>query len=719
MCASRLVRWSLLALACVSAFLIRSEPASSRVFGEPGAVILQGNDAWAHSRTVEFLVHNFPHTMVFDPYSAWPNGQPSEIAPLFDFSVATVVLALGGGAPSEFLTGAVLAWAPVVFGALIPLPVFGLARRLTGSGEAGVAAAWIVAVMPGHFQIVSQLGFGDHHSLEGLLAASGMWALTAALQSNGPARGRWIAAAALIWAAYLAAWVAAALMIGILVFWAGLELLLAHLRGGRAAGVVPAMAAVLLFGWLSIQFTGTHAWSLITQAALPAGLIALFVLAGLFRLSKRLQAPVWAVPAAALVLAAAAVGGFAALAPEKFAFLWKKISLMAPDARFSTITELRPLLRFDGPWFWTPLWEQFRLAFPLALIGAFLLWRDGEARNRPAIRLALVWSCLILLLTLSQMRSSYYLAINLAVLSGVALHALAANLMPRRRTWALALLAAAANLPAVLAVDELNGPDPPILRDYRKVYGYLRSETPEPFGDAEAFFRYHPPPPAGEPFDYPPSAYGVMNWWDSGHTMTAIARRIPVSNPYQAGVDTAARFYLERDPAVAVEQLRKLGVRYALAGPELLMSSLGEITPADSKVDAMHAWIGADRDEMYGLARRADTGEPLLVFLPPYFQTMAARLSLYAGQGTEARQLTLLRLDRSQRPWLLMQDRAFESEASRDLFQAEHGDEGWEPGSLDPYRSPVSLEPVQGLQLVFKSQFRSLPAVKVYELAAR
>ncbi len=37
-------------------------------------------------------------------------------------------------------------------------------------------------------------------------------------------------------------------------------------------------------------------------------------------------------------------------------------------------------------------------------------------------------------------------------------------------------------------------------------------------------------------FKYPDTAYGIMSWWDYGHMITYIAKRIPNANPFQAGV---------------------------------------------------------------------------------------------------------------------------------------------------------------------------------------
>lgn len=689
-----------------------------RVFGEPDVVHFRGNDAWAHLRAIEVLVQNYPHRMLFDPFSAWPNGQPSGVALLFDLLVATVALILGGGAPSEELIQETLAWAPAVFGALISLPVFVLTRQVFGSVGAGVAAAWVVAFVPGHFQSVAQAGFGDHHSLEGLLAVSGMAALTTAMQAEGRRHLVWKGVAALVWSAYLATWVAGALMIGVLVFWGGAELLRAHIRRDRAVWVLNLLLPVLAVCWISVQLSGGHAWSLVTQIALPVGALALAGVWGLFRLSDGWGWPTLAAPLGAAGLAVTAGAAFAAVAPEQFAFVADKVGLMSPDERFRTVTELKPMLSFhDGVWFWTPLYRQFRLAFPLACLGCAAIWMDRRELDSAPLRLTLVWSTLMLLLALSQVRSSYYLAINLAILGGFALDVIARRIAPARSAWALAALTAAVSVPSLRAIDEINGPDHPTQADYRKAFAYLRAETPEPLGEPAPYFQRYEAPPEGEPFDYPPGAYGVMNWWDNGHTLTAVARRIPVSNPYQAGVETAAMFYLERNPAEALRQLGELGVRYVLAGPDLLMNRLDLITAGDAKIDTMHPWVGTDRDELYVLARRESDGKAVLVFFPAYFETMAVRLSLYAGEAAEPLRPSAVFLDEADGEWRLLGMKTFGSEAARRDFLLSAQGAGWRIATLEAQQTCVSLEAVEGLELVYKSQFRSLLSAKVFELA--
>ena len=64
--------------------------------------------------------------------------------------------------------------------------------------------------------------------------------------------------------------------------------------------------------------------------------------------------------------------------------------------------------------------------------------------------------------------------------------------------------------------------------DWRESLEWMGNNTPETGVNYTTI--YNP-----ETFQYPPEAYGVMSWWDYGHMITYIAKRIPNANPFQAG----------------------------------------------------------------------------------------------------------------------------------------------------------------------------------------
>jgi len=122
-----------------------------------------GSDPWYMKRVVDYIVANQTH-LIFDADRAYPIGGINPRPPLFSWCLAL------GGVAIEWITGMstdeAVWWSvalfPAIFGALIVLPVSGLARRLH-SNQAGIIAAWLMAFMPGHISH-STFALADHDS---------------------------------------------------------------------------------------------------------------------------------------------------------------------------------------------------------------------------------------------------------------------------------------------------------------------------------------------------------------------------------------------------------------------------------------------------------------------------------------------------------------------------------------------------------------------------
>ena len=154
-------------------FWIRSRPSVvSRVITDE-AVYFSGNDPWYHARIVQLTVEHFPATPNFDPWSFFPygTGRHSGFGGLYDQLIALAALVVGGGSPSTHLVDVVVAYAPVAFGAATVIPLYLIARRLTGDWAALIAAG-LLALSSGQFLSRTVLGSADHQSAESFFAAN-------------------------------------------------------------------------------------------------------------------------------------------------------------------------------------------------------------------------------------------------------------------------------------------------------------------------------------------------------------------------------------------------------------------------------------------------------------------------------------------------------------------------------------------------------------------
>jgi len=177
--------------------------------------------------------------------------------------------------------------------------------------------------------------------------------------------------------------------------------------------------------------------------------------------------------------------------------------------------------------------------------------------------------------------------------------------------------------------------------DWRESLEWLETSTPDPGVD---YYRIYDK----ETFQYPPESYGVMSWWDYGHMITYIAKRIPNANPFQSGVAGeygAAAFFMtpddERNSAIA----KTLGVRYVMTDIEM---DIG-------KFWAMATWFNTSAGispYMETVLAPTQSGggttyTTVDMYEAPYFMTMISRLHNFDGSMAEAGQVYYIEVDQT------------------------------------------------------------------------
>ena len=147
------------------------------VFEYGNVYFTSGNDPWYHARIVHLIVDHFPATQRFDAWSYFPygTGRHSGFGGLFDQLIALAALVVGGGSPSAETVDAVIAYAPVAFGALTAIPAY-LVGKWATDRWGGLLAAALLSLFSGQFLSRTAVGAADHQSSEaffGTLAFAG------------------------------------------------------------------------------------------------------------------------------------------------------------------------------------------------------------------------------------------------------------------------------------------------------------------------------------------------------------------------------------------------------------------------------------------------------------------------------------------------------------------------------------------------------------------
>ncbi|WP_159077097.1 oligosaccharyl transferase, archaeosortase A system-associated [Halococcoides cellulosivorans] len=454
-------------VAMVFVFWIRA-----RNWGEyvvDGEVLYSGNDPWYHYRMAQYTVENFPNTMPYEVWTKFPTGTSvGQFGTLMDQVVALGALIVGLGSPDPETVRMVLLFAPAVFGTLLVVPVFLVARRLAGR-TAGVLAVVTFAfagtvTQGGSILIKGVVGTSDHHIAEALLAALAALAVIVALQVahrekpviellddrdvaglRRPLGYGALAGAAI--AIYMSMWPPAIYFVGLLGIYVTLQAIVSVARGDHPEPVLIVMAVtfavtgLLTLGTFDVVDVTSTKISLIHVGLPVAGAVWS---AGLLWLARVVDTRDLAATDAATaieetmgvrvtdarasrigyplaVLGTLAGGALVAklVVPGVFSYSvsqFIRVVGFAAGQGSSTIGEVQPLPSADV------LFVAYGMAIIAAagLVGWTLVWRAPSGQNRPERLFVAVWFVFSLSMTFTQGRFMYYLAVPTVTLAGVA-----------------------------------------------------------------------------------------------------------------------------------------------------------------------------------------------------------------------------------------------------------------------------------------------------------
>ncbi len=769
---TRLTYGLALAIILGIAFFIRVKLPWDNVFAD-GWVRFQINDPWYHMRVIENLVQHFPHRMPFDPYGFYPSGQEVATAPFFDWLAAFFIWVLGAGSPSPGMIETLGAWFPAILGALVTVPVYFIGKELFNR-KAGILAAALIAILPGFFLQRSLLGFTDHHVAETMFSTLTALFLILAVKSSrqkgltfdslwgrdwGTLRKPLIYSllTGIALGLYLLSWTGGALFIFIIFVFAILQYVIDHLRGRSTdylciIGVPSFLIALLMVAPASGQYSLGNE----QVVSVLIGIAAFLALSGLSSLMVRRGIRPAYYPLALAVLVVIGYGLFHAIDPSLLNSMLDKVGVLSPTGGKATVAEAGGLSSTSE------IWQHFTTGFYLSLISLvaiivleYIIKREGYAEKT----LLLIWSVMMLIATFGQERFSYYLAVNVSLLTayfcwralefagfreaseGVKSEEFdraarletytkktklskkakrkkekakrreqvsftARYLTARNAYCSIALIAVffLAFFPNILVATDWAKSLSGATTDWHESLVWMRNNTPEPFPDADFYYARYDKPAAGEVYDYPESAYGVMSWWDYGYWITYIAHRIPNASPNgQRGARDAGLFFTAQDEASANEVLDRLGSKYVIIDYQMAQSVLagGRLY---GKFYAMLEWSGKDQSEFYEVYYQAEGGSltSVLVYYPAYYQSMCCRLYSFGAEEwvpqetgviSYTEELVTDRKGNTVKVKVISEWKPFTNYDDAEAFV--DANPGYKIVGTDPFESPVPLEKLE------------------------
>ncbi len=659
-----------------------------------GIVGFAADDAVFHMRLVENLLNNFPHKIWFEVFTLYPYGQSLHFGPLWTYMIAITSLILGVGSPTLELTRTVGAYFPGIFGALVVFPVYFIGKEVFDR-RIGLLAAFMIAVMPGQFLSRSVMGFTDHHVGEVLFSTLFLMFFIMAVRS---VKGKDISLddiwnknwnklmphvvisifAGIAFGLFMLQWSNGVFFGGIVAIFIVLQYIIDHMRGRSVEGLclvsfitfLSAFPLVIFFVDPLNRFSaGRYSY---LHILITLGSAIFFLALGLLSIKMReknidkIYYPLTIAGIYALGLIIAKL-----FVPSVFSSFTTFFTIFQPrEGGGLTIAEASPPTHqmifgyasypnnFYGSY---PGIFEFVSTYYIALlamvaIGAILIFRKWE----PEKAMFLIWCITMFALTTGQNRWFYYYSVNVAILSafiGIGILDIAGlkDISSRFRNQVstprslqefltsdltrhlLSALIVAVVIMVVflpnfnVASRSTAGGTGSDYYQWHESMTWMRYNTPDPGLDFDAIYDR---PPAGETFQYPDTAYGVMSWWDYGHVITYFAHRIPNANPFQAGIGGgtnhapgASTFFTAQSEEAADEVLWNLGVNDK-PGSRYIVSNA---YMAYAILDVMAVWDGHDWGDYRTWAVISGQEQP--IFKQYWYTSMEGRLHIFDGDG--------------------------------------------------------------------------------------
>ncbi len=583
----------------------------------PDGVHFPSNDAYYHMRRILYGILHYPDVLDYDFYINFPQGARAIWTPLFDASIALLLMPLRGMVPTTDLEIAA-SLVPPTLGATTVLLCFILFERIIGR-RAALIGALVLALLPGHTWY-SRFGFIDHHcavALVGLLLLRGTLGLLVEARADSTPRrlratllGIALASALLLWPGMLIH-VSLALA-GLGTWWLGIDEGNKRSRAGTEIITVLATAFLVVSpfalgqGWAQwsayspVVLSRFQPWlfgsaTLVCLAATALWRTLPATAASTFRRWRMLLGLSIATLGISLAISASLAEGFL----EAFAWMGRSDDFQA------LVTESQPLLMgrkgldtLRARTNLTPLFFALPIALPLLWAAA---QRDPERRP---LAFLLTWSGAFALASLMQSRFVNSAAAPLALVLGLATvrgeQALERWLHARLGRSPLhpgSLRVVATTLPLSLLALAMATPlafQRPVIERALSRAGSVRLEGPEldafMMREVAHWIREHTPRTSGWLDASKQPEWGVVAPWDMGHLIGYVARRPTSATNF--GDDLGKAIFLQvqdyflADEAAGARILEALHARVIVV--PYYTSFLGAEPAAESSYSALY-----------------------------------------------------------------------------------------------------------------------------------
>jgi dolichyl-diphosphooligosaccharide--protein glycosyltransferase len=648
-------------------------------------MMVASDDPLYNLRQVEQILANFPNYAWFDPMSLFPTGMPVPWGPLFPTVIALACLITGATTRPEIISTGLLI--PPIMGMMI-VAIMYFVGKICGDWKTGLLASGFTAVVSGQFFYRSFYGYMDHHIAEVLFSTIFCLLYMYVVFSEKDTKidlknistyKKTLLLSGLAGIAYLLGlfvmptMILFAMIVGIFTVIQFVIDVYRRKTGEYLLVINTVIFAVAIIGLLAygLKNTGVNlifysVGQVYAYLALIGGTVFLY---GIARFVKEKD---WYYYSLILIGSGIAFSLILLIVtPQMYnLFISSFFQFFGQPEWSKTIQEARG-------WTSALAWMTFNYGLILMVGGELVMLYNNLKDEHPHQIFALVWSLTMLISTWQHIRYEYYLAVNVALLSAVCvsftfdnewadIHRLATRLssdtedselnkgrkeepprskkqkkthkkgsetsQPKYINIAFVILVVGLGIlfaytSASLSYSNAAGDTIRMNPDWRESLGWMGNNTPDTRVNYTTI--YNP-----QTFQYPPEAYGVMSWWDYGHMITYIAKRIPNANPFQSGVvgpTGSANYFMSISEDEGIQVLDRAKTRYIITDIEM----------DTGKFWAMATWynasVAASPYQMTLLTpaqNNPNSFESVLLNTQQYYLTMISRLHNFDGSLT-------------------------------------------------------------------------------------
>jgi len=517
-----LLNCTLLALICTLGFTIRVIGQVEKVFPKEGLILYRGVDPWYHARLADVAQQNFPHILQWDMFAKFPDGASVGYLPALTW-LSVLTRQVGGEALVAFI--------PPVLAVLVIILTYFLSKELFNNKGVGLLAALFVAILPGEFFHRSLLGFVDHHVLETILATTCIYFLTKAYKTE---KTLWSILSGIAIGVYILTWAGAPLFVGLVLLWFWFEFLRRYAKKEEQFFNVKLFSIVGLVAFPATMLPSNP----IPKAAVLTLIVAPIVMWLLTRVIKSREMLLFALTAVTPLAIVFITMSFRYELVQLSSVLWGGDTYIG-EAQPITISTLL---------------ATFGLAAILLPGG---LWYAKKDRYTA---LFWIWAVVMLLANIGQRRWGYYTIVPISILASFfCFYSLKWFRQEAHKAIIVVIIGFAIAISLTNIVRLANLPNN-ISPDWYNTCKWLEQETPEPFSTEGAYYQT-------DLKERP--KYGVLAWWDYGHWIIRIGKRVPLSSPTQFNTKPA-EFFTSQSFEEAEKVLEDLNVKYIIIDKDLI-----------------------------------------------------------------------------------------------------------------------------------------------------